>query len=52
MCIASFIHSSYVYSVLQHAWILIMVQQNINQKCEGRMDGEVYQNFWPMPSQV
>ena len=31
--------------ILQHASILIMLQQNNNQKCEGSIDGSIYKNF-------
>ena len=32
--------------ILQHVWILIILQQNKTQKCEEIKDGGIYQNFW------
>lgn len=37
--------------VFQHFWILIMVQQNRNQKCEVLIDGGIFQNLL-LPWQV
>ena len=38
--------------LVQHAWILIVVQQNSNQKCESWKDGGIYQPLRPISSQV